>query len=77
MTKSELEAALAAMTERATVAEKRPTYSIENCSVGNMTHKQSEAIIALAQAAEANAWAISEIANKSAVFVETGFRVGP
>ena len=68
-TKAELLAALHEAQSRP------PEVSVRNCSIGDMGHIHMDAIIALAEAVKANAEAITAIARKASVFIETGISI--
>lgn len=74
-TKAELLAELEAMRARAERAEANEGIRISDCQFGSFNELHSDAVIALAQAALANAKAIKAIANKTVVQIETGIRI--
>lgn len=60
---------------RAEIAESNQGTRIENCTIGAINEDHVEAIIALANAAKANAIAIEAIASKAKVQFETGIYI--
>lgn len=71
------------MTAKKTTPKKEPSYNIENCTITNTNAPTNEytrdAVIALAEALEANANALAETARAlkgGNVSMETGIRVG-